>query len=443
MAEELNVFQQALTNIPRNFGRRLGESIYLYDSPEREAEKARAQYYGQQNQLLQNQITLLQQNNLAMNELLKNLPPADQARILALRNKDGGLSTEGIQLAMDLNQGNQIKNQMLIDNPTYKDLINRTPANELKNLTIPLTPDELVENGYSIESKVNRNLFTGQIIPEQVAELDELEIELQNLRTENKDATLDDAREVIAARKKSLAESTTEREIQKQKDIKIDEAALVGQRKQDELFAGRLDEWYAGGGRVSALDNLRKLREVRKTLKSGNDLISGKIVGNLPDIALPNETLQARDNIYGVIQKSLRIILGAQFAQKEGEMLMSRGFNPLIDEKYNLARVNDLLDQVTNLTGAIESQEKYWKENGQSLQGYQGITQAEIQQNLLNSFGMKQSDLEAMSAEDIMAQRKRAKETMDTLYITALENELSRRFENKDPELMKLINETQ
>ena len=112
-------------------------------------------------------------------------------------------------------------------------------------------------------------------------------------------------------------------------------------------------------------------------------------------------------------------------------------------EKYNLARVNDLLDQVTNLTGAIESQEKYWKENGQSLQGYQGITQAEIQQNLLNSFGMKPSDLEMMSAEDIMSQRRKAKETMDTLYITALENELSRRFENKDPELMKLINETQ
>ena len=56
---------------------------------------------------------------------------------------------------------------------------------------------------------------------------------------------------------------------------------------------------------------------------------------------------------------------------------------------------------------------------------------------------MKPSDLEMMSAEDIMSQRRKAKETMDTLYITALENELSRRFENKDPELMKLINETQ
>ena len=71
-------------------------------------------------------------------------------------------------------------------------------------------------------------------------------------------------------------------------------------------------------------------------------IISGLFGDTAYTLAFP-EGRDIRDRIETVVQKSLKEILGAQFAEKEGERILARAFNPALDESINQERLDILI----------------------------------------------------------------------------------------------------
>lgn len=91
------------------------------------------------------------------------------------------------------------------------------------------------------------------------------------------------------------------------------------------------------------LSDIEKLKEVEAKLESGTKNVTGSVIGRLPlqDLVNPSGK-DILDTVGSVTQKNLKKILGGQFAQKEGEELLKRAFDPTLDEKVNLKRVRAL-----------------------------------------------------------------------------------------------------
>lgn len=157
----------------------------------------------------------------------------------------------------------------------------------------------------------------------------------------------------------------------------------------DKEFGKEYVEWKARGGYADVEKNLAQLEKVRAALqgvvdgtKDGN--ISGGGVGLTPDkmLAYTNpDALNMKEQVQEVVQRNLRLILGAQFTEKEGERLISRAYNDALDESVNLERVNRLIGQIKKAAMAKESAAAYYEQHG-TLDGWRGelVTFEEIEQ---------------------------------------------------------------
>lgn len=148
--------------------------------------------------------------------------------------------------------------------------------------------------------------------------------------------------------------------------------ATPGQEAADKKFAGDFIE-FATGGYADVQKQLDQLREASATLGSGK-AISGPIMGNLPDSVLAATNPQAvatKEAIQEVAQRNLRLILGAQFTEKEGERLIARVFNPRLSETENKKRVDRLIRQIAGAAQAKLDAAQYFQQHG-SLTGWQG-----------------------------------------------------------------------
>lgn len=88
---------------------------------------------------------------------------------------------------------------------------------------------------------------------------------------------------------------------------------------------------------------IRQLRLAESELEKGG--VSGPIIGVTPDPLLRAANPRAvdvKETVAAVTQRNLREILGGQFAQKEGEQLINRAYNPGLPEATNLRRVREL-----------------------------------------------------------------------------------------------------
>jgi len=141
----------------------------------------------------------------------------------------------------------------------------------------------------------------------------------------------------------------------------------------DKAFAKDFVDWRATGGYADVRKQLQQLRASRRALQSGKNL-TGPVVGRVPDAisAFVNpEAVSTRESVEEVVQRALRLILGAQFTEKEGERLIARAYNPALDEKENAKRVGRLINQLDTMARAKEAATEYFEKNG-TLQGYQG-----------------------------------------------------------------------
>jgi hypothetical protein len=160
-----------------------------------------------------------------------------------------------------------------------------------------------------------------------------------------------------------------------------------GQKSLDQTFATDYSE-FQQGGLADAQKGLQQIATVRKEL---DDIASGKTKGNLtgPVIGSLHDAIGAmvnpsavdrRELVEEVIQRNLRIILGGQFAQKEGEQLIARAYNPRLPEKANAERLRRLEVAMSRGLEAKLKMSSYF-ENNRTLAGYKGPrvpTMAEI-----------------------------------------------------------------
>ena len=144
------------------------------------------------------------------------------------------------------------------------------------------------------------------------------------------------------------------------------------QQKIDQLFATDFVEWTTGGG-SDVLSQLGQIKTVVDALSRGEPL-TGIDIAIQPDIllAITNpEALQSRELVEGVVQRNLRVILGAQFTEKEGERLISRAYNPKLLPAQNAARLRNLFLQMSTAAEQKQAMVEYVQKNG-TLRGYKG-----------------------------------------------------------------------
>lgn len=186
---------------------------------------------------------------------------------------------------------------------------------------------------------------------------------------EKKSALIYDEKRAEIELKKAQADAL------KQKTTAAPKAAGLtpGETATDKAFAKDYNDFIAAGGYADVQKNLNQLRDAKDIL-SKSDTVSGPILGVLPkglrDIVTP-QGASVQDAVEEVVQRNLRLILGAQFTQKEGELLLARAFNPRQSEAENMRRLDRLMTQIGEAAKAKEEAAKYFEQNG-TLKGYQG-----------------------------------------------------------------------
>jgi hypothetical protein len=149
-----------------------------------------------------------------------------------------------------------------------------------------------------------------------------------------------------------------------------------GMVEADKEFGKEYTKFMMGGA-SDVQRQMAQLGSVIDDIDAGKP-ISGPGVGLMAlfgdtaqSIANP-EAQSAKERVAEVTQRNLRLILGAQFTEKEGEALINRTFNPALGPKENRRRVRALLEQMNQAFNAKKAMIEYFGKNGNTLSGYKG-----------------------------------------------------------------------
>jgi hypothetical protein len=83
------------------------------------------------------------------------------------------------------------------------------------------------------------------------------------------------------------------------------------------------------------------------------------------------EQVDTQNMIEEVVQRNLRVVLGAQFTEREGERLIARAYNPQLGEAENAVRVQRLVNAMRNTLNSQMKAADYYEKNN-SLAGWKG-----------------------------------------------------------------------
>jgi hypothetical protein len=149
-----------------------------------------------------------------------------------------------------------------------------------------------------------------------------------------------------------------------------------GDKKVDETFAAEMAPFITGGyaDTVKQLDQLKGAVDSLTASPEGS--LTGPQVGIMPRQALSVINPKAaaiQENVEEVVQRNLRLVLGAQYTEKEGERLIARAYNPYLSQAENSKRVNRLITQIKTAADEKLAASKYFQEKG-TLKGYKGKT---------------------------------------------------------------------
>jgi len=146
-----------------------------------------------------------------------------------------------------------------------------------------------------------------------------------------------------------------------------------GQNALDAAFAKDYADFVAGGGYADVTKQLGQLRNASAALATDNSL-TGPYVGMIPDrlrnITNP-QAMAVRDSVLEVVQRNLRMILGPQFTEREGILLMKRAYNEQQTPEENKKRVDRLIKQIETAAKAKADAGQYFEQHG-TLQGWKG-----------------------------------------------------------------------
>ena len=151
-----------------------------------------------------------------------------------------------------------------------------------------------------------------------------------------------------------------------------------GFKKVNEEFGEVFNEWTAKGGRSDFEKQSEQLESALNALRNPKKNTSGNILG-VPMTWWPDSvraqfnpgSIDVWEKVAEVSQRNLRAVLGGQFAMKEGDRLISRAYNPDLDESLNASRVSRLLKSMRKAAQAKESAISHFTKTG-TLAGWEG-----------------------------------------------------------------------
>ena len=135
-----------------------------------------------------------------------------------------------------------------------------------------------------------------------------------------------------------------------------------------------------------------------------------------------------QDRIAAVAQLSLKAILGGQFSEREGELLIQRAFNPSLPESENIARVTQLINRIQSAETFKKAAVTHWEkpENKKSLDTFVTPKYAEdaFRSDLESYY---RQDMGLFSDEELMEEFVKPDLPDDSIYYKILKEEINKR----------------
>tara|TARA_R100000458_G_scaffold34155_1_gene31484 strand:+ start:1003 stop:2253 length:1251 start_codon:yes stop_codon:yes gene_type:complete len=217
------------------------------------------------------------------------------------------------------------------------------------------------------------------------------------------------------------------------KQGRIGESVLTdAQINSDKAFGTwYTNEWLLKGGgstEQTYIESLKGVRDVLANAEKSGDSISGVSQGVLSKFPTAQaffnpEGAIVQDRIASVAQLSLKAILGGQFSEREGELLIQRAYNPLLSEAENIERLTQLINRIDKAENYKKAAAQYYEEN-KSISGFKGQKYAEEE---------FRSDIESFYRQDMKLLTDDALEQeylttdSDSIYFKVLEEEVQKR----------------
>jgi N-acetylmuramoyl-L-alanine amidase len=191
--------------------------------------------------------------------------------------------------------------------------------------------------------------------------------------------------------------SKTDPEFAKLLGLKNAPEAPAGLKALDTEFAKSLGEGGGAQNVAAAMQDLASVQTVLNKLEAGEEL-TGPFIGSLPESVrafIAPEGLQAQQLVESVVQKNLRAILGGQFAQKEGEQLVRRAYNPSLTPAQNAARLRALIPTLQAAAENKLAMTEYFLDpkNNYSLKGFSGLVGVPSLSVFMNALDEGESNL--------------------------------------------------
>jgi len=141
----------------------------------------------------------------------------------------------------------------------------------------------------------------------------------------------------------------------------------------DKAYAKDHLEWTSGGG-PNMGSEIAQIHTVLQNLEKG-DPLTGPAVGLISNFGLLGivnpDAEDAKQQVEQVVQSNLKLVLGAQFTEKEGEQLIARAYNPMLSPEKNIARLRKLYLQMKIAWEQRQAMADYFNKN-YTLRGYEG-----------------------------------------------------------------------
>lgn len=152
-----------------------------------------------------------------------------------------------------------------------------------------------------------------------------------------------------------------------------------GQESLDKAFGQDAAAWVSAGGFADTQKSIEQLGQAKAALDAvasgkSQESLTGPVVSRLPAFAkalFNPKAVAIRESVEEIVQRNLRLVLGAQFTEKEGDRLIARAYNENLGEAENAKRVGRLMKQLQSAAKAKQEAVDYFNEHG-TLEGFAG-----------------------------------------------------------------------
>lgn len=128
--------------------------------------------------------------------------------------------------------------------------------------------------------------------------------------------------------------------------------------------AKKFTNWQFQGGRFQDLADINQVEQVIQDFVNDRPITGNILTNRLPKFVqtkLNPNAVMSKDKILEITQRTLREILGAQFTEKEGELIMSRAWNENLPAKELAKRAQKMVAILRAKQNQLNEGYQYWR----------------------------------------------------------------------------------